>query len=310
MNTNIVTAQRITTIVFLILFLAVFPLHARAAAISSLSDETLIRIKFDQKLGAQVTLTLPFHDENGKPVKLGDYFGQKPVILVLGYYGCPMLCTLVLNGAVESLHDLKLDLGNQFDVINVSIDPGEKPELAAAKKRIYIKRYGRRGAAEGWHFLTGEASAIKQLANEVGFRYAYDPRIKQYAHPSGIIVLTPEGKVARYFFGINYAPGELDTALREASVHKVGSPMEQLILLCFHYNPLTGKYGNLIMTLVRVGGVTTLLGMAAIIVVAAHRSRRQRVVRGLLSLAHNQWPRSSDPGPRTADDGQTTTNEQ
>jgi protein SCO1/2 len=197
-----------------------------------------------------------------------------------------MLCTLVLNGMVESLQDLKLDMGKQFTVVNVSIDPHETPELAAAKKKTCLKRYGRKGAAAGWHFLTGAEPAVKQLADEVGFRYAYDPSIKQYAHPSGIIILTPEGKVARYFFGINYSPKELAAALKQARTNQTGSPIEQLILLCFHYSPVTGKYGNLIMTIVRGCGVATLVGLAGAIVLVSRR--RQKINPTQSDVNHNR----------------------
>ncbi len=249
---------------------------AAQGAPSSLSDEKLSEIKFIQKLNGQVSLDLPFRDEDGTVVKLGDYFGQRPVILVLGYYECPMLCTLVLNGMVEALQDLKLDMGKQFSVVNVSINPKETPKLAAAKKQTYLKRYGRHGAAAGWHFLTGNESAIHQLAQEVGFGYAYDPSIQQYAHPSGLIILTPDGKVARYLFGVSFSPKELDAALQDATHQKVGSPVEQFILLCFHYSPLTGKYGNLVMTIVRISGVATLLGLAGVMITLARRRRRER----------------------------------
>lgn len=243
---------------------------------SSLSDTVLAQIKFDQKPGSQISTDLAFRDEAGKTVKFADYLGKKPVILVLGYYQCPMLCTLVNNGLVAALDDLKLDMGNQFDVINISINPNETPALAAAKKRNYLKAYGRRGAAAGWHFLTGAEPAIRQIADEVGFRYAYDPSTQQYAHPSGLVILTPDGKVSEYLFGVTYSPKQLDTTLRNAATSKVGSPIEQLILLCFHYRPLTGKYGNLIMTVVRVSGVATLAALAGVIVLMSQRKRNNR----------------------------------
>ena len=212
------------------------PGHAQA-----LSDAALARISFEQKLNAQVSLDLPFRDESGQAVRLGDYFGRKPVILVLGYYQCPMLCTLVANGMIESLEDVKWSIGHEFDVVHVSIDPRETPELAAAKKRNYLKRYGRSGAAQGWHFLTGQDAAIKRLADEVGFQYAYDAPSHQYAHASGLIILTPQGKVARYLFGVTYSPADLFQALAVASANKVGSPVQRLILLCFHYNPIRSR---------------------------------------------------------------------
>ena len=241
---------------------------------SSLSDSQLAEIKFDQKLNASISLDLHFRDENGKVVRLGDYFSKKPVILVLGYYGCPMLCTMVLNGMVEGLQDMRWSIGKEYDVVNVSIDPNETAALAFAKKRSYIKRYGRDSAETGWHFLTGDSEAIQRLANEVGFRYAYDPISKQYAHPSGIVVLTPEGKISRYLFGVTYSPRELYAAVNAASSRKIGSRIQDLILLCFHYRPITGRYGNMIMLTVRVLGIVTLLGLPALIV---KMSRKQKL---------------------------------
>jgi len=241
------------------------------ARAQTVSEEVLKKINFDQKLGAQVSLDLQFRDESGKLVKLGDYFGGKPVILVLGYYGCPMLCTFVLNGMIGSLQDIKWEIGNQFEVINVSIDPHETPALAAAKKKAYVRRYGRHDASQGWHFLTGEGPAIQSLAGEIGFGYAYDAQIKQYAHPSGLIILNPQGKVSHYLSGVIYSTKELNEALADASASKVGSPIHQLFLLCFHYSPITGKYGALIMYGVRVTGILTLLLLGRLIVVSIRR---------------------------------------
>jgi protein SCO1 len=238
-----------------------------------LSESALRGINFDQKLNSQLSLVLPFQDEAGKAVRLGDYFGRKPVILVPGYYGCPMLCTLVLNGLIETLQDLKGSVGGQFEVINFSIDPDEKAELAAAKKSIYLRRYGRPGAAEGWHFLTGDAVAIQKLADQIGFHYAYDPAIKQYAHPSGFVVVTPQGKVVRYFFGVDFSAKDLDRALAAASSNRTESPVRQFLLLCFHYSPITSKYGGFIFLCVRVCGLVTLLGLG-LAIVKAMRTRK------------------------------------
>jgi protein SCO1/2 len=239
---------------------------------SSLSDDALLQIKFDQKLNDAVSIDLPFRDESGNSVPLGNYFGRRPVILVLGYYECPMLCSLVLNGLIEAMQDLKLDAGKEFEVVNVSIDPRETPTLALAKKRIYLKRYGRHGAEAGWHFLTGDGAAIQALADEVGFRFAYDPRAKQFAHPSGIVILTADGKVSRYLFGVTFSAKELDSALHDAGAKKIGSPVQQLLLLCFHYSPVTGKYGNLVMNGVRVSAFST---VAVLGIVLMRRSRRR-----------------------------------
>jgi protein SCO1/2 len=238
---------------------------AVTAGASSVPDSTLRTIRFDQKINSRVSLDLPFRDENGATVKLGKYFGGKPVILVPGYYGCPMLCTLVLNGLIGTLQDLRASVGDQFQVVNFSIDPDETSALAAAKKRSALRAYGRPGAAQGWAFLTGNAASDKELAGEIGFHYLYDPTIKQYAHPSGFVVLTPEGKIERYFFGVDYEASELDKALTAASANQSGSTVRELFLLCFCYSPLTGKYAPLIMDTVRTGGILTLVALALVI---------------------------------------------
>jgi protein SCO1/2 len=244
----------------------------------TVSETTLRTIRFDQRLNSQVSLDLPFRDETGAAVKLGDYFGSKPVILVPGYYECPMLCTLVLNGLIETLQDLKMNAGDQFEVINFSIDPAETPALAAGKKRSTLRSYGRPGAERGWKFLTGDESSIEQLTGEIGFRYAYDSTIRQYAHPSGFVVLTPQGKVARYFFGVDFSAQDLDSALVAASSNKTdSSPIRQLFLLCFHYSPITGKYGPLIMNSVRFCGIATVLGLGLVIGRSIARERAQKV---------------------------------
>jgi len=236
-------------------------LWAFAAGAQSLTVAQLSNITFDQKLGSQVSLDLHFRDETGKVVALGDYFGKKPVVLVLGYYGCPMLCTLTFNGMVEGMNDMKWSIGREFNVIHVSINPKETPALAAAKRQNYLKQYGRPEAAAGWHFLTGDEPQIRKLADEVGFHYAYDPSVHQYAHPSGLVILTPDGKVSKYFFGIKFLPPELYAALQNASKRDVGSPIERFVLLCFHYSPIKGKYGQLIMTIIRILAVATLVAM-------------------------------------------------
>ncbi len=211
-------------------------------------------MKIEQRLGEKVPLDLAFHDEAGQPVRLQKYFQQKPVVLVLAYYRCPRLCTEVLNGLESGLEAIPLDIGRDFNVLTVSFDPRETPELAAAKKVPYIEKYGRGGAAEGWHFLTGDETSIKQLTEAVGFHYHYDPRSDQFAHASGIMILTPEGKLARYFYGIRYSPRDLRLGLVEASAEKIGSPVDQLLLFCFHYDPTTGQYTPAIMNFVRDGG--------------------------------------------------------
>ncbi len=250
-----------------------FPNPARA---QSLSKPTLLNLKFEQKLNSQLTLDLPFRNEDGAPIHLRDYFGSKPVVLVLGYYECPMLCNLVLNSLVESLQNLHATIGKEFDVVFVSINPRETPPLAAAKKQTYLKRYGRAEAAQGWHFLTGQEPAIKTLADEVGFQFAYDAALQQYAHPSGIVVLTPEGKVSRYFFGLNYPSAGLNQALTAAAAHRVGSPVQALLFLCFQHMPLTGKYSGSIMLAARVVALLAVFTVLGYIVIAVRREIRNR----------------------------------
>lgn len=262
--------MRTKTLMLLLLLFSTFVVSTRA---QTLTGSQLSSIRFDQRLNAQVSLDLPFRDEEGKAVTLRNYFGQKPVVLVLGYYQCPMLCTLTFNGMVEALNDVKWSIGNQFNVVHVSIDPHETPQLAAAKKQTYLKRYGRAEAGAGWHFLTGDESSIRALADEVGFHYAYDASVGQYAHPSGLVVLAPDGKVSKYLFGVKFSPTELLTALKGAAENKVGSPIERLVLLCFHYSPIQGKYGALIMGIVRFLGAMTLVGMAWLFLVMIRREK-------------------------------------
>jgi protein SCO1/2 len=259
----------------------------------SLTENQLSKISFDQRLDSQISFDLPFRDENGKSVGLRDYFGGKPVVLVLGYYGCPMLCTLVFNGMVESMNDMKWSIGDQFNVVQVSIDPNETPELATTKKETYLKRYGRAGAGAGWHFLTGNEPNIRKLADEVGFHYAYDPSVKQYAHPSGLVILTPDGRVAKYLFGVKFAPVELYTALQGASERKVGSPIERLVLLCFHYSPIKGKYGALIMSVVRVLGAATIGGLVWFFLAMIRGEKKERA---LTVLRETSRPLADTPG--------------
>ena len=221
--------------------------------------ELLKQVGIDQKLNQLIPLNLAFRDENGNSVELGQYFGQKPVILTLVYYNCPMLCTQVLNGVESGLKELPTDIGKQFDVVTISIDPTESHVLAKVKKEMYVGMYGRPGAAEGWHFLTGDEAQIKQLADAVGFRYAYDPDTKQFAHASAIMLLTPEGKISRYFYGIQYPSRDLRLGLVEASEGKIGTPVDQVLLFCYHYDPATGKYGLLISRVIQIGGALTVL---------------------------------------------------
>jgi protein SCO1/2 len=232
-------------------------------------------VGFDQRLDEQVPLDLVFRDEAGQTVRLGDYFHGKPVILVLAYYRCPMLCTEVLNGLVRALMDVPFAPGKDFEILTVSFDPRETPELAAAKKKTYLERYGRPGAEAGWHFLTGAQEPIKRLTEAVGFRYTYDARQDQFAHASGIMILTPAGKISRYFYDIRYSPRDLRLGLVEASENRIGSKVDQVLLFCFHYEPAAGKYGPTVMNLVRLGGVLTMLAIGALVGVLWRLERRK-----------------------------------
>lgn len=237
---------------------------------------TLREVGFDQRLNEQVPLDLVFRDEADRSVRLGDLIHDKPVILVLAYFKCPMLCTQVLNGTVRVLLDMPLEIGKDFTVLTVSFDPRETPELAAAKKKTYLERLRRPEAEENWHFLTGEEESIERLTAAVGFRYVYDARNDQFAHASGIVVLTPEGKISRYLFGINFSPSDLRLSLVEASANRTGSPIERILFYCFHYDPNEGKYGSIVMAFVRVGGVLTILGIGTLFAVLWRRERRDR----------------------------------
>jgi protein SCO1/2 len=239
---------------------------ASSASQPSLGPDELSQIRFEQHLGKQISLELQFVDESSRPVQLQEYFRGKPVMLMLGYYGCPMLCGLTLNGFVETLQDLKATSGKDFEFLFISIDPSEAPTLAREKKTRYLKRYGRPGATNGWHFLTASQPAIPKLASEVGFHFRYDPASKQFAHPSGFVVLTPDGTIARYFFGVTFSASELSTALKRASGNQISSPVQNLLLLCFHYTPITGRYGALVMTLVRIMAAFTLFALIFLIV--------------------------------------------
>ncbi len=218
-------------------------------------------IGLDQHLNEQVPLDLAFTDERGECVRLGDYFHDKPVILTCVYFRCPMLCTQVLNGVLKSTNAMSLQMDKDYTVVSISIDPRETTEMAAAKKETYVQSYRRPGAKEGWHFLTGDQKAIAALTKAVGFRYKYDEPSDQFMHASGIMVLTPEGKLSRYYYGIDYPPRDLRLGLVESSERRIGSPVDQVLLLCFHYDPLTGRYGLVISRVIQIAGIGTLAAM-------------------------------------------------
>ena len=242
----------------------------------------LREVRIEQKLDQQLPLDLVFRDENGQPVRLGQYFGQKPVVLAFVYYDCPMLCTQVLNAMVTSFRVLPFQIGKEYDVVTVSFDPRETNTLATAKKQVYMKYLPERmraGANSGWHFLTGDQASITQLTDAVGFHYRYDEATKQFAHASGIMLTTPQGKLSRYFYGVDYPARDLRLGLIESSENKIGSPVEQLLLYCYHYDPATGTYGLAIMKVMRIAGVATLLGIAAMILLLKSRNSKLTEVR-------------------------------
>jgi protein SCO1/2 len=234
---------------------------------SSTGLPTALRdVKIEQKLDQQLPLDLVFRDEAGRQVKLGQYFGKKPVVLSLVYYDCPMLCTQVLNGMVTSFRVLPFQIGKEFDVVTVSFDPRETSALATAKKKLYLDYLPekmRPDANNGWHFLTGDPANIEKLTEAVGFHYRYDEATKQFAHASAIMLTTPQGKLSRYFYGIDYAPRDVRLGLIESSENKIGSPVDQLLLFCYHYDPSTGKYGAAVMKVMRIAGIITVLGILA-----------------------------------------------
>jgi protein SCO1/2 len=234
----------------------------------------LRNVGIDQKLNQEVPLDIRFRDETGQTTELRQYFDQKPVILSLVYYECPMLCTEELNGLLSSLKNISLDIGKDFNVVTVSFNPREGPPLASSKKAMYTSIYGRSGAENGWHFLTGEQSSIEQLTRAVGYRYAYDPGSGQYAHATGIMILTPAGRISRYFYGIAFPPRDLRLGLVEASAERIGSPVDQLLLFCYHYDPKLGKYGLMISNVIRLSGLVTVLVMGLFIALMFRRERR------------------------------------
>ena len=237
--------------------------------------QALQDVRIEQKLDQQLPLDLTFRDESGREVKLGDYFGHKPVVLAFVYYDCPMLCTQVLNGMVTSFRVLPFQMGKEFEVVTISFDPRETPELAQKKKKVYVDYLPEkmRAAAEnGWHFLTGDEENIAKITDAAGFRYRWDEKTQQFAHASAVMVTTPHGKLSRYYYGIEYPARDLRLGLIESSANKIGSPVDQLLLYCYHYDPATGKYGAVVMNIMRIAGVITLLGIAAMLLLLKARN--------------------------------------
>jgi protein SCO1 len=240
---------------------------------SSAVPAALREIGFDQNLDQPVPLDTTFLDESGRTVRLGTYFGKRPVVLLFAYYDCPMLCTQVINGLASALAVLSLEPGKDFEIVTVSFDPRDTPATAAAKKAVYLERYKHAGAAEAWHFLTGQPASIARLTKAAGFRYVWDKQTQQFAHPTGVIVLTPDGRLARYLFGIEYGPRDLRYAIVDASEGKVGNAVDALLLYCYHYDPTTGRYGVAIMRVLRLAGLATVFALGTFIFVMVRRER-------------------------------------
>jgi len=253
---------------------ALLVLLASSARAEDQRPSALREVGFDQKLGGALPLDAVFRDEAGRSVRLGDYFGRRPVVLNLVYYDCPMLCTVSLNGLASALDVLSFAPGREFELVTISFDPKETPALAAAKKKVYLSRYKRPGAEAGWHFLTGDREAISAVTGAVGFRYAWDEETRQFAHPAGLLVATAQGRISHYLFGIEYAPKDLRLAIVDSSQGRIGNALDQFLLYCYQYNPHTGRYSARILALVRLGGAVTVLALGGFMVAMWRRERR------------------------------------
>ncbi|MGH9727321.1 MAG: SCO family protein [Candidatus Acidiferrales bacterium] len=268
MNIRISTSRAVHLVLCAVVAMTALAMARPAAAqmqTIGIRPQLLKDVGVDQKLNNQVPLDLQFRDEKGDTVALSKYFGSKPVILTLVYYTCPLLCTQVLDGVLQTIKEVPLQLGKDYQIVTVSIDPRDRPVEAQAKQMMYTSLYGHSGL-NGWHFLIGNNLEIHQLADAVGYRYAYDSESGQYAHPSVIMVLTPAGKVSRYFYGISYPSRDVRLGLVEASADRIGSPVTNAILLyCYHYDPNTGKYGVVISKILQAAGILTVFGIFLLI---------------------------------------------
>ncbi len=264
-----------TAVVFSLTACFIATARAEESKQNAAPESMMQRVGIEQKLDAQLPLDLTFRDEAGNVVRLGDYFGRKkPVVIAFVYYGCPSLCTMVLNGMNQSFRTIDFDIGKDYEVVTVSFDHNETPALAAQKKASYIREYARPGGGQGWHFLTGDLPAIQKLTQAAGFTYVWDDATQQFAHGSAIMVATPDGKLSRYFYGLEYAPKDLRLGLVEASENKIGRLSDSVILLCFQYNPMTGRYGFAIMRSLQTAGIATVLALGGYIVIKLVRERR------------------------------------
>jgi protein SCO1/2 len=231
-------------------------------------------VTFAQKLGSELPLDATFRDETGREVALGDYFGEKPVVLAFVYYQCPMLCPQILNGIASSLKAVRFTPGEEFDVVLISFDPRDRFETANAKKQAHLQHWSIQDQADGWHFLTGEEPMIRQVTQAAGFSYTWDEPTQQFAHVSGVLTATPDGRLSRYFYGVEFSPKDLRLALAESGQGRIGSLVEELLLYCYHYDPSTGRYGAVVMNLVRLGGVLTVGLIAGFVIVMRRRDLR------------------------------------
>ena len=231
-------------------------------------------VTFAQQLGKQLPLDTPLRDETGRDVRLGDYFGKRPVVLAFVYYQCPMLCTQIMNGISSALKPLAFTPGREFDVVLISFDPRDRFETANAKKRAHLQHWSVQDQADGWHFLTGEEEAIRRVTSAAGFTYVWDEKTQQFAHVSGVLTTTADGRLSRYFYGVEFSPKDLRLALVESGQGKIGSLVEELLLYCYHYDPTTGRYGPVVMNLVRLGGALTVALIGGFVIVMRRRDLR------------------------------------
>jgi protein SCO1 len=253
------------------------PGYRREAGLTaSAVPKPLREVGFDQHLDRLMPLDVILRDEQGRDVAIGSFFGRRPVVMAFVYYDCPMLCSMIMSAITSTLGVMSLDVGRDFDVVFVSFDPRETPRLAAEKKAEYLKQYGRSGAEGGWHFLTGDQTNIARLTSAAGFRYAWDEDTRQFAHPAGLVVLTPEGRLARYLFGIEFGARDLRLALVEASAGRIGTPIDSALLYCYHYDPMTGRYGLAVMRALRVSGAATVLALGSFIWIMIRREKGRR----------------------------------
>jgi protein SCO1/2 len=270
-------AKAVAAFCVVLVVIVAAPARAQQSALPPAVKSILNQVSIAQNLNTQISPDIVFRDETGKSVRLGDFFGQKPILLSLVYFDCPALCTEVLNGELRTMRSISLDLGKDFEAVTVSFEPKDPPALAKAKRDVYAGQYGRPGAVDNWHFLTGEQQSIDALTQAIGFHYAYDSATRQYAHAAAIMVLTPEGRIARYFYGVQYPARDVRLGLVEASQGRIGTVTDHALLFCYQYDPATGKYGLIVMNVIRAGGVLTLFALGTFMFVMFRRDRRLHV---------------------------------